>query len=31
MRYMMFMRVDPAVYEREPASETEAYAAMGRR
>jgi len=30
MRYMMFMRVDPAVYDRDPASETEAYAAMGR-
>jgi hypothetical protein len=30
MRYMMFMKVDPAVYDRDPASETEAYAAMGR-
>jgi hypothetical protein len=30
MRYMMFMKVDPAVYDRDPASETDAYAAMGR-
>jgi hypothetical protein len=30
MRYMMFMRVDPAIYDRDPATETEAYAAMGR-
>ena len=30
MRYMMFMQVDPAVYGVDPASETEAYAAMGR-
>lgn len=30
MRYMMFMKVDPAVYDRDPASETEVYAAMGR-
>ncbi|HET6510476.1 MAG TPA: YciI family protein [Baekduia sp.] len=30
MRYMMFMKVDEAVYERDPAGETEAYAAMGR-
>jgi hypothetical protein len=30
MRYMMFMRVDPAVYAVDPASETETYAAMGR-
>lgn len=30
MRYMMFMKVDPAVYDRDPAAETETYAAMGR-
>jgi hypothetical protein len=30
MRYMMFMQVDPAVYDRDPASETETYEAMGR-
>jgi hypothetical protein len=30
MRYMMFMKVDPAVYDRDPAGETDAYAAMGR-
>jgi hypothetical protein len=30
MRYMMFMRVDPAVYDRDTAGEPEVYAAMGR-
>lgn len=30
MRYMMFMKVDAAVYDREPSSEPEVYAAMGR-
>lgn len=30
MRYMMFMKVDPAVYALDPATETEVYAAMGR-
>lgn len=30
MRYMMFMKVDPAVYDRPAASELDAYAAMGR-
>jgi hypothetical protein len=29
MRYMMFMKVDPAVYERPAASEADVYAAMG--
>jgi hypothetical protein len=30
MRYMMFMRVDPAVYDDPAAAEPEVYAAMGR-
>jgi hypothetical protein len=30
MRYMMFMRVDPAVYGIDPSTEEAAYAAMGR-
>src|ERR1700712_5728243 len=30
MRYMMFMKVDPAVYDRPAASEADVYAAMGR-
>jgi hypothetical protein len=30
MRYMMFMKIDPATYERDPSGDTEAYAAMGR-
>jgi hypothetical protein len=30
MRYMMFMKVDPAVYDRDPAGEIETYTAMGR-
>lgn len=30
MRYMMFMKVDPAVYERPAASEIAVYEAMGR-
>ncbi len=30
MRYMMFMRVQAGVYDVDPATETEVYAAMGR-
>jgi len=30
MRYMMFMKIDPAIYDREPASEPDVYEAMGR-
>jgi hypothetical protein len=30
MRYMMFMKIDPSVYEKDPSSEPEVYAAMGR-